>query len=71
MKCEICNEKKEQGKGYYLTPDGPICTQCYCYSGSGVRKADTGAQSQKNPGVSANVVWSGILRWSRSQAFQD
>ena len=61
MKCKICNEKMEQGKGYYSTPDGPICTQCYCcycYSGSRVQMADTRAQYQKNPGVSEyGLVW--------------
>ncbi|MBE9571515.1 MAG: hypothetical protein IMF11_12875 [Proteobacteria bacterium] len=58
MKCKICGERMEQGKGYYSTPEGPVCTQCYCYSGSVVQMADTRAQSQKNPSVSEyGLVW--------------
>lgn len=28
MKCEICNEEIEKGKGRYLTPIGAVCTKC-------------------------------------------
>ena len=29
MKCEKCNAEIAEGKGYYFTLKGAICTRCY------------------------------------------